>query len=162
MAILLLGGTITPVLSQTSPENNHIIINEIEINPANGSEYVELYNPTSESVDISEWILAPSLSYKEIEIQPNTIIEPMSFWTYQFLSPSLKDFGDTISLINNLDELIDQTPLLIDLDGDANSWQRSTDGFDTDSVSDWKLTIMSPLSSNGKLPEIFEKLLKQI
>jgi len=156
MAILLLGGTITPVLSQTSPENNHIIINEIEINPANGSEYVELYNPTSESVDISEWILAPSLSYKEIEIQPNTIIEPMSFWTYQFLSPSLKDFGDTISLINNLDELIDQTPLLIDLDGDANSWQRSTDGFDTDSVSDWKLTIMSPLSSNGKLPEIFE------
>ena len=156
MAIVLLSGTITPVLSQTSPETNNIIINEIEINPLNGSEYVELYNPTSESVDISEWILAPSLTYKKIEIKPNTVIEPMSFWTYQFLSPSLKDFGDTVSLINNLDELIDQTPLLIDLDGDAKTWQRSTDGFDTDSISDWKLTTMSPHSSNGKLSEVSE------
>ncbi|MDC0159397.1 hypothetical protein OAJ55_01785 [Candidatus Nitrosopelagicus sp.] len=156
MAILLLGGTITPVLSQTSPENNHIIINEIEINPLNGSEYIELFNPTSKSVDISEWVLAPSLSYKKIEIQPNTVIEPMSFWSYQFLSPSLKDFGDTVSLINDLDELIDQTPLLIDLDGDAKTWQRSTDGFDTNSISDWKLTRMSPQSSNGQLSEISE------
>ena len=154
MAILLLGGTITPALSQTS-EKNYIIINEIEINPLNGSEYVELYNPTSQSIDISEWSLIPSLSYKKYTINQNTVIEPKSFLAFPFQSPSLKDFGDTVSLINNLGELVDQTPLLIDLVGDANTWQRSTDGLDTDSISDWKLTIMSPQSSNGKVAETY-------
>ena len=52
MAILLLGGTITPALSQSSPDS--IVINEVEINPTNGAEYVELYNPTSQPIDISD------------------------------------------------------------------------------------------------------------
>jgi hypothetical protein len=159
MAILLLGGTITPALSQTSTEIFYVIINEIEINPSNGSEYVELYNPTSQSIDISEWSITPSLSYKKYEIHPNTIIEPKSFLAFPFQSPSLKDFGDTVSLINNLGELVDQTPLLIDLVGDANTWQRSTDGLDTDSVSDWKLAVMSPQTSNGQVAQTYEEII---
>ena len=43
MAILLLGGTITPALSQSSPDSNSIVINEVEINnPSSGTEFVEL------------------------------------------------------------------------------------------------------------------------
>ena len=34
IAILLLGGTITPVLSQSSSDS--VVINEVEINPLNG------------------------------------------------------------------------------------------------------------------------------
>jgi len=148
MAILLLGGTITPALSQSS-NSNSIVINEVEINTFNGSEYVELYNTTSQSIDISGWSLVPSASWKNLQILPNTIIEPKSFLVFTHHSSWFKDFGDTISLKNSSGELIDETHLLIDLDDDAKSWQRSFDGLDTDSESDWELKRMSPKSSNG-------------
>ncbi len=86
MAILLLGGTVTPALAQSSPDLNSVVINEVETNPrgsdagigvggsgnesksiegSSGSqEYVELYNPTSQSIDISGWSLVPTSSWK--------------------------------------------------------------------------------------------------
>ena len=91
MAILLLGGTITPALSQSSPDSN-IVINEVELNPrgsdgtlknVEGSqEYVELYNPTSQSIDIGGWLLVPTASWKSFEIPVNTMIEPKSFLAF--------------------------------------------------------------------------------
>ena len=73
MAIILLSGTITPVLGQTT-NDSEIKINEIELNPAgsdaglgtggsginsktsegiSGSqEYVELYNPTQQELSL--------------------------------------------------------------------------------------------------------------
>ena len=151
MAIILLAGTVTPVLSQSSPDSISIVINEVEINPANGSEFVELYNPTSQSIDISGWTITPSASWKQYEIVQNTEIEPDSFMAFTHHSSWFKDFGDTVSLSNSSGELIDQTPLLADQDNDANTWQRNTDGLDTDSESDWRLKTMSPQSSNGKI-----------
>ena len=154
MAILLLGGTITPALSQSSPDS--IVINEVEINPTNGAEYVELYNPTSQPIDISGWFISPSTIWKKFEIPSNTIIESESFLGFTHSAHWFKDFGDTISLTNNLGELIDITPLLVDENDDSDSWQRSVDGLDTDSVSDWELKRMTPKSSNGKLIETEE------
>jgi hypothetical protein len=85
MAILLLGGTITPALSQSSPDSN-IVINEVELNPrgsdgtlknVEGSqEYVELYNPTSQSIDFGVWLLVPTASCISFEIHFNTMLEP--------------------------------------------------------------------------------------
>ena len=151
MAILLLGGTITPALSQSSPDS--VVINEVEINPTNGAEYVELYNPTSQPIDVSGWYVTPSTIWKKFEIPSNTIIESESFLAFTHSAHWFKDFGDTISLTNSFDELIDTTPLLVDEDDDSNSWQRSVDGLDTDSASDWELKRMTPKSSNGKLIE---------
>ena len=37
------------------------------------------------------------------------------------------------------------------LENNNFSWQRTSDGFDTDSISDWELKRMTPKSSNGKL-----------
>ena len=154
MAILLLGGTITPALSQSSPDS--IVINEVEINPTNGAEYVELYNPTSQPIDISGWFISPSSIWKKFEIPSNTIIESESFLAFTHSAFWFKDFGDTVSLTNNLGELIDTTPLLVDENDDSDSWQRSVDGLDTDSASDWELKRMTPKSSNGKLIETEE------
>ena len=154
MAILLLGGTITPALSQSSPDS--IVINEVEINPTNGAEYVELYNPTSQPIDISGWFISPSTIWKKFEIPSNTIIESESFLAFTHSAYWFKDFGDTVLLTNNLGELIDTTPLLVDENDDSDSWQRSVDGLDTDSSSDWELKRMTPKSSNGKLIEIEE------
>ena len=158
MAILLLGGTVAPALSQSSPNSNSIVINEVEINPINGAEFVELYNTTSQPIDISGWLLAPSATWKTLEIQSNTIIEPQSFLAFTHHSSWFKDFGDTVSLTNTSGELIDETPLLVDLDDDGNTWQRNTDGLDTDSATDWELKRMTPKTSNGKIIEIEETI----
>ena len=158
MAILLLGGTVAPALSQSSPASNSIVINEVEINPVNGAEFVELYNTTSQPIDISGWLLAPSTTWKTLEIQSNTIIEPQSFLAFTHHSSWFKDFGDIISLTNTSGELIDETPLLVDFDDDGNTWQRNTDGLDTDSATDWELKRMTPKTSNGKIIEIEETI----
>ena len=64
MAILLLGGTITPGLSQSSFDLQ-IVINEVETNSAgsDNSEFVELYNPTSTEIDVSGWSIVPHMKY---------------------------------------------------------------------------------------------------
>ena len=158
MAILLLGGTIAPALSQSSPASTSIVINEVEINPTNGAEFVELYNTTSQPIDISGWLLTPSTTWKIFEIQSNTVIEPQSFLAFTHHSSWFKDFGDTVSLTNTSGELIDETPLLVDLDDDGNTWQRNTDGLDTDSATDWELKRMTPRTSNGNIIEIEETI----
>ncbi|MDC0241340.1 lamin tail domain-containing protein [Candidatus Nitrosopelagicus sp.] len=158
MAILLLGGTITPGLSQSSFESE-IVINEVEINSAgsDNSEFVELYNPSAKEIDVSGWSIIPSSTWKTYEIPNNTIIEANSFLAFTHVNFWFKDFGETIALRDATGNLIDETPLMKDLEDDGNSWQRSTDGFDTNSVSDWELKRMTPKSSNGKIVDIEEK-----
>ena len=123
MAVLLLGGTITPAISQSSPDT--IKINEVETNPTMGSqEYVELYNPTTQPIDISGWSLVPKATWKALEIPSNTVIEPKSFLFFTHVNFWFNDFGETISLYDDVGELIDETPLLIDRNNDSKSWQR--------------------------------------
>ena len=174
MAILLLGGTITPVLSQSSPDMD-IIINEVELNPkgsdaglgvggsginsksttgiSGSQEYVELYNPTSQSIDISGWSIVPSASWKTYVIPENITIDSGSFLAFTHVNYWFKDFGDYVSLYDASGNLIDETPLLKDNDDESTSWQRITDGLDTNSISDWELKRMTPKSSNGKIVE---------
>ena len=174
MAIILLGGTITPGMGQSINESQ-IKINEIEINPAgsdaglgsggsginskttegiSGSqEYVELFNPTQQEIDIGGWLLVPTSTWKEYEIPANTIILPESFLVFTHVNYWLKDFGDSISLYDDNGNLIDETPILKDQDDSGTSWQRITDGIDTNSISDWELKRMTPKSSNGKVVE---------
>ena len=80
MAILLLAGTITPGISQSSFDSK-ILINEVETNPAGSdtSEFVELYNPTPIDIDVSGWTISPSATWKTLEIPDGTIIESNSF-----------------------------------------------------------------------------------
>ena len=172
MAILLLGGTITPVLSQSTPDTT-IVINEVEMNPlgsdaglgdnesgissksiegSSGSqEYVELFNPTSDDIDISGWSLIPTATWKKYTIPDNTIINAESFLIFTYVNYWFKYFGESVSLYDAAGNLMDETPLLKDQEDDSNSWQRITDGLDTDSVNDWELKRITPKSSNGKI-----------
>ena len=97
MAILLLGGTITPGLSQSSFDSE-IVINEVETNPAgsDNSEFVELYNPTAKEIDIGGWSIVPSATWKTYEIPIGTIIEPKSFVAFTHVNFWFKDFGEII------------------------------------------------------------------
>ena len=172
MAILLLGGTITPAISQSSPEFG-IVINEVELNPkgsdagygtggsginsktttglSGAQEYVELYNTSDETIDISGWSIVPSATWKSLVIPGNTLIEPNSFLAFTYVNFWFKDFGETVTLVDNMGDVIDETPLLKDNDDESTTWQRVTDGLDTDSTSDWELKRMTPKSSNGKI-----------
>ena len=171
MAILLLGGTITPGLSQTAPSGSEIIINEVEFNPrgsdaglgvggtgnqsksiegiSGAQEYVEIYNPTLQEIDISGWSLVPTATWKTYEIPPNTIIGPESFLVFTHVNFWFKDFGESVSLYDDAGDLIDETPLLKDQDDESTTWQRSVDGLDTNTINDWELKRMTPKSSNG-------------
>ena len=172
MAILLLGGTITPAISQSSPEFG-IVINEVELNPkgsdagygtggsginsktttglSGAQEYVELYNTSDETIDISGWSIVPSATWKSLVIPGNTLIEPNSFLAFTYVNFWFKDFGETVTLVDDMGNVIDETPLLKDNDDESTTWQRVTDGLDTDSTSDWELKRMTPKSSNGKI-----------
>ena len=65
-AILVLGRNYTYRISQTDSLADHVVINEVEINPTWFGycfipiEWVELYNPTDEPVDISGWKISSS------------------------------------------------------------------------------------------------------
>ena len=170
MAILLLGGTITPGLSQSSPESG-VVINEVELNPkgsdagygvggsgidskttiglSGAQEYVELYNTSDETIDISGWSIVPTATWKSLVIPDDTTIEPNEFLAFTYVNFWFKDFGETISLVDVLGNKIDETPLLKDNDDESTSWQRITDGLDTDSESDWELKRYTPKSSNN-------------
>ena len=174
MAILLLGGTITPALSQSVPDSK-IVINEVEFNPrgsdaglgvggggndsksvegsSGAQEYVEIYNPTLEEIDISGWSLVPTAAWKAYEIPSNTIIGPESFLVFTYLNFWFKDFGESVTLYDDAGNLIDETPVLKDQDDESTTWQRSNDGLDTDTINDWELKRMTPKSSNGVLTE---------
>ena len=121
MAILLLAGTITPGMSQSSFDSK-ILINEVETNSlgSDDSEFVELYNPTPIAIDLSGWIISPSATWKTYEIPKNTIIEPKSFVAFTHVNFWFKDFGETITLRDSTGNLIDETPLIKDLEDDGN------------------------------------------
>jgi len=172
IAIVLLTGTITPVLGQSTPDVR-ILINEVELNPegsdaglgitskttegvSGSQEYVELYNPTSQTIDISGWSIVPTATWKSFEIPNNTIIEPNSFLVFTHVNFWFKDFAESITLIDDVGNVIDETPILKDQDDEQTSWQRKTDGFNTNSLSDWELKLRTPKSSNGKIVEVQE------
>jgi len=153
----LLGGSIFPAMGQTPSFADHVVINEIDINPPGDdsksvSEWIELYNPTDTSVDIGGWAIASTTVLKKtMKIPVGTIIEPNRFLTYSYQSVWFTDVSETIQLRNADGIVIDQTPSISDIKNDFTSWQRIYDGVDTDSSSDWKFEFSNAGSSNGKL-----------
>ena len=59
------------------------------------------------------------------------------------------DSSESVELINSNGVVVDKTPIISDLTNDFTSWQRISDGFDTDSSSDWKFVTSTAGSSNG-------------
>ncbi|MEW6233822.1 MAG: CotH kinase family protein [Candidatus Omnitrophota bacterium] len=55
-----------------------VVINEIHYNPLDDapSEFIELYNPASQSIDLSNYAFTEGVAY---QIPPGTIIEPSSY-----------------------------------------------------------------------------------
>ena len=129
---------------------NHVVINEVELNPPGfdeGNEWVELYNPTNRSVDISGWIVKTTHGVTvSVQIPENTILEPKSHYIVTYYKQWLDNEEEQILLFNDKGELIDSTHKLTDKYNDDRSWQRWPDGY-----ADWRFTSSTKgIKNNGK------------
>ncbi len=154
-SILLLGGLVVTASAQST--TNHVVINEIDINPPGDDsksvlEWVELYNPTSSKIDLSGWQIASTTALKKtMTISPGTFIEPGKYLTFSYQSLWFADSNELVELKDKNGIAIDKTPLLSDPKNDLTSWQRIYDGYDLDNVHDWKFATPTAGSSNGKV-----------
>ncbi|MCW3129272.1 MAG: phospholipase D-like domain-containing protein [Methanophagales archaeon] len=143
----------TSLITFQSQDVDHVVINEFEQNPPGvdaGNEWVELYNPTSNEVNISGWVLSSQYrGGKDITIPGGTVIHPKGYWIYTHDKGWLRNENELIILKDSEGKEIDQTPLLRDTKNDSRSWQRYPNGIDTDSDSDWKFQASTKGYNNG-------------
>ena len=75
LSVLILVAFVVPADAQSSMAD-HVVINEVDINPpgddfSSPKEWVELYNPTENDVDIGGWKIASIFPYFEINCGTN-------------------------------------------------------------------------------------------
>ena len=143
---------------QTSSIANHIVINEVEVNPFGDDaklpiQWVELYNPTNSPVNIGGWTVGATTGLKQAyTISAGTTIQSQQFIVYNYVPIWFPHVGAVVQLKGVNGTVVDQTPPLTDTLADGNTWQRIYDGYNTGSTSDWAYKSGTPGSSNGKLP----------
>jgi len=156
-AFFLLGAIPFAANGQSADIANHVVINEVDINPPGDdaksiSEWIEIFNPTNEEVYIGDWeIASTSVLKKTLTIPVGTSIKPGQFLIYSYQSSWFTDVAEQIHLRDETGTIIDETPIINDLNNDFSSWQRVYDGFDTNNSDDWTFETSSAGSTNGKL-----------
>jgi hypothetical protein len=157
LVLLVIGQSYT-ASGQTISIANHVVINEIELNPPYDdtkfpAQWVELYNPTSSPVNIGGWTVGATTGLKQAyTISSGTTIQSQQFIVYHYVPICFPHVGAVIQLKGPNGTVIDQTPPLSDTQGDGNTWQRLYDGLSTGSQSDWVYQGGTPGFSNGKPP----------
>ncbi len=154
-----------------SPLGTHIVINEVFSDGNKKKEWVELYNPTCSSVDLSGWKIAdgnqtdtlPSASpipvggYSVVIANPTDVTGiPGTAITIQLsdndIGNGLQDNGDSLHLKNPSDTIVDEMSYGTNTSVFASpppaptltqSLQRIPNGTDTDSASDWTRTTLT-------------------
>ena len=151
LSVILIAGISVPAHAQTI--SDHVVINEVDTNPSGddsqyASEWVELYNPTDDDVDLSGWQIASTTVLKKtLTIPDGTIIDSGDFLTFVNVKIWFTDTAESIELKNTSGLVIDKTREIYDLDNDSKTWQRTYDGY-----SDWKFVSGTAGGSNGQLP----------
>src|SRR6267143_4008663 len=157
LAVVILYVQVNPVMGQVSSAANHVVINEVETDPLGDDsksiiQWVELYNPTSQPVNIGSWTIGATTGLRNTyAISAGTNIQSGQFLIYTYGPSWFPHIGAVVQLKGTNGMVIDQTPPLDDQKNDFNTWQRIADGFDTNSTSDWVFKIGTPGTSNGKL-----------
>ena len=136
-SVLVVPVASTPI---TTPTTN-IVINEVEANPAGtdaGAEWVELYNPSDVSIDVSGWTVASTHDTgNAFTIPSGTSIAAHGYLVITFTTQFLDNSGEVVVLYNAIHSEIDRTPALNDAGNDGSTWQRVPNGADTGGSSDW-------------------------
>jgi hypothetical protein len=135
-----------------------IVINEINYKSPDevfADDWVELYNPTAEKVNISGWIFKDSNEGNTFVIPANTIVQPDSYLVlcndssdFEEVFPAVKNYigefpfglssaGETLRLFDSAGELVDQVTY-----GFSPPWAPQANGFGP------SLSLLNPSMDN--------------
>jgi len=124
IALILLFTGIALATSSASPG---VVIYAFDQNPAGGdegNEWVTLYNPTNESVDIGNWVLETADGERET-IPEGTILYPLAYYVYTPPYQWLDNRDEGIILRDAKGEEVDKTPVVSDNKNDNRYWMRN-------------------------------------
>lgn len=157
IVVLLSFGVFASAYAQQMAD--HVVINEVDTNPFGDdakaiSEWVELFNPTDEVIDIGGWkIASTSVTKKTLTLSLGAQIKPGQYLLFSHTTLWFPDTNEKVQLRDNFGNVIDETPPITDKQNDFFSWQRQYDGIDTDSANDWIFRMSSAGSTNGRLQD---------
>lgn len=99
-------------------------INEVEINPVDGKEWIELYNDDTNEINVTNWVIYDGLSKpsKIYTFSNETKINGGEFYIVE-TNRKLNNDGDFVSLYDGLGNKIDETPTLKEISPDTKTWQ---------------------------------------
>ena len=132
-----------------------IVINEVELNPPEDDrrsttmEWVELYNPTSNDINLGGWRLSSTQAHGGETINLFGTIKANGYRVFERSRWLHNTRGESVILRDANDIEIDQTPRKNDDKDDYRSWQRCPNGIDTNSYSDWKFRLSTKRYSNN-------------
>ncbi|MCC6723557.1 MAG: CotH kinase family protein [Saprospiraceae bacterium] len=180
--LLNLGGdvAITAIFEKGSTATDAIVINEINYHSPDGGDWVELFNPNDQDVDISGWVLEDE-SGDYFNLPDNTVLAAGSYLVlaesmgefssfYPQVSNALGSFGDGGHgfKLNNSGELIslknadlvlidsvrydDELPWSSDADGTGLSLQLSNWELDNALATAWAAQLPTPGQANHVAP----------
>jgi len=99
----------TPSKGKLNKVTSPVVINEVQSNPKEGeNDWVELANPTSEKIDVSNFIIKDNKDEDSYIIKEGTTIEPYGFLVINDLSFGLGK-NDSVRLYDNNSELLGET-----------------------------------------------------
>lgn len=131
-----------PMLAQTSP--TQVVINEFLAIPSSGSEFMELYNPTQSTIDLSGWAVDDIDGGSSPKILPTPTLLAPNTWLVVSLSNVLNNSGDQVRLLNPMGQVIDHYSYTSASAG--LSWSRMPDG-----TGSWQAaTIPTPGIANSQ------------
>ena len=129
-----------------------VVINEMELNPPEGEvDWIEIYNPDNQSVDISSWtaeITDGSWTVLFETVPAGTILPSGGFYVFNGQDTWNHDNGGYAVLYSASGEILDRTANRNDgLDNDF-TFGRHPDGYDTNTDGDWGLGSATKGESN--------------
>lgn len=136
---------------------SEIKINEFLSDPDSGNEWVELFNPSTSSLDVSSGYICDSRNTTST-CKQITGTAPANGWLLFDLQTNsyLNNSGDAVILKKPNGETIDQIIYNVELaPNKSQSLARKTDGIDTNENSDWAITTQpTPGAPNAILAPI--------
>ena len=125
----------------------------MELNPRGkdaSREWVELFNPYDQPVDLTGWSLQTARGQRHTESLSGSI-PAHGFLVHQFTGQALDNgevkgfpLQESVTLVDTKGTRVDSAPWLKDLGDDDRTWQRSFDGS-----SRWEMQVASRGVSNG-------------
>jgi hypothetical protein len=129
-----------------------VVLNEMELNPPEGgADWVEIYNPDNESVDISGWmaeITDGSWVGKLAAVPAGTILPAKGFYVLNGQSSWHHNDGGYATLYSSSKEVVDKTATRQDTMNNDFTYGRHPDGYDTNTDGDWGLGSATKGESN--------------